>query len=84
MDRATSSKDKLSRRLSSLKVVVDLLYHELDLGKGEQKAITIERPRFEAALTTIELFIEDMEVALRAAGRGDEKSIETMRTGRPA
>ena len=72
MERTASTKDKLSRRLASLKVAVDLLNHELDGGKAE-KAISFERPRLEALVTTMEMFIEDVEDSLKGSRRGEDK-----------
>ena len=72
MERAANTKDKLSRRLSSLKVVIDLLNHELDLAKAE-KGVTLERPRIEAMITSLEVFVEDVEDTLKGGRRGEDK-----------
>lgn len=71
--------DAITRRLSAVKVVVDLFNHELDLGKAD-KAISLERERFEATVTTLEMFIGDLEALLRG-GTGTEgrRVVETTR-----
>lgn len=76
MEKAGSS-DLLSRRLSTVKVVVDLLNHELGLGKSD-KVINIERERLDAAVTTLEMYIGDVEGVLRG-GHDDRRLVETVR-----
>ena len=78
MDKASSgSVANINRRLSAVKVVVDLLNHELDLGKAD-KAISLERDRLDAAVTTLEDFIGDIEAALKGGG-DDRKVVESQR-----
>lgn len=78
MDKAvTSSMDKVGRRLSAVKVVVDLLNHELDLTKDRN--VQLEKVRLEATVSQLELFIEDIELLLRAGSREDKGVIETSR-----
>jgi hypothetical protein len=74
MEKATtSSLDRVLRRLSAVKVVVDLLNHELDLAKAD-RSVNFERERLEATVTTLEMFIEDIEGVTRAAPAAEEKS----------
>lgn len=71
--------DAMSRRLSAVKVVVDLFNHELDLGKAD-KALSFERERFEASVTTLEMFVGDLEGLLRGGSGSDgRRVIETSR-----
>lgn len=73
MEKATvSNMDKVLRRMSSVKVVVDLLNHELDLAKAD-RSVNLERERLEATVTTLEMFIEDIEHLTRATPAGEEK-----------
>ena len=73
MERAGNTKDKLTRRLASLKVIIDLLNHELDLNNNKgDKGVTLERPRLEALVTSLEVFVEDVEDTVRGR-RGEEK-----------
>lgn len=74
---ASSSTDKLGRRLSAVKVVVDLLNHELDLAK--ERTVKLEKVRLEATVSQLELFIEDVEGLLRAGNRDDKGVIESSR-----
>jgi hypothetical protein len=69
--------DKLGRRLAAAKVIVDLLNHELDLSKAD-RAVSLERERLEAVVTTLEMFIEDAE-NLRRGGVDDRRVVETAR-----
>jgi len=71
MEKASGNTDKVTRRLASAKVIVDLLNHELDLGKAD-RAISLERDRLEAVVTTLEMFIEDVESIRRG---GDERRV---------
>lgn len=78
MEKAGNA-DILSRRLSTVKVVVDLLNHELDLNKAD-KVVNLERERLDAAVTTLEMYVGDVETALRG-GLGDERRVvENTRT----
>jgi len=74
---AGDGKEKVGRRLSAVKVVVDLLNHELDLGKAD-KAVSLERERLEATVTTLEDFIGDVEGLLRG-GSEDRRAVESNR-----
>ncbi len=65
--------DNMSRRLSAVKVVVDLLNHELDLGKAD-KAISLQRERLEASVTTLEMFVGDLEGLLKG-GSGEPRRV---------
>jgi len=72
--------DTMTRRLSAVKVVVDLLNHELDLAKAD-KAVSFERDRLEAGVTTLEMFIGDLESLLKGGGATDgRRVVEAART----
>lgn len=62
-------RERVARKLASVKVVVDLLNHELDLAKAE-KAVQLDRERLDAVVTTLEDFVVDVEAALRS---GEER-----------
>ncbi len=74
MEKATiNNMERVLRRLSSVKVVVDLLNHELDLAKAD-RSVNLERERLEATVTTLEMFIDDIEGVTRAAPAAAEPS----------
>lgn len=77
MDKSHTSMDKVAQRLSAVKVVVDLLNHELDLAKD--RTVPLDKVRLEATVTQLELFIEDVEALLRAGTKEDRGVIETTR-----
>lgn len=74
---SNDGKDRVGRRLSAVKVVVDLLNHELDLGKAD-KAVSLERERLEATTTLLEDFVSDVEGILRGGGE-DRRVVESSR-----
>lgn len=75
-----NSMEKVLRRLSSVKVVVDLLNHELDLAKAD-RSVNLERERLEATVTALENFIEDIEGVSRATPANEpSKILETPRS----
>lgn len=75
-----NSMEKVLRRLSSVKVVVDLLNHELDLAKAD-RSVNLERERLEATVTALENFIEDIEGVSRTAPTPEpSKILETPRS----
>jgi|JI102314A2RNA_FD_contig_31_9408014_length_481_multi_4_in_0_out_0_1 hypothetical protein len=79
MDKPTGGTlEKLGRRLNSVKVVVDLFGHELDVNKADRN-ITLERERLDAIVTTLEMYIEDCEALMRGAGSDDRRVIEASR-----
>ena len=75
---AGGNMDKVERRLNAVKVVVDLLNHELDLAKAES-TVNLEKARLDATVTTLEMFIEDVETALRGGGADARRVVETPR-----
>ena len=83
MEKATiTSMDRVLRRVSQVKVVVDLLNHELDLAKAD-RAVSLERERVEATVTSLEVFIEDIEGMMRSAPAAEDnkgKIIEAPRS----
>lgn len=68
-----NSMEKVLRRLSTVKVVVDLLNHELDLAKAD-RSVNLERERLEATVTALENFIEDIEGVSRATPASEPAS----------
>jgi hypothetical protein len=81
MEKSTmNSMEKVLRRLSSVKVVVDLLNHELDLAKAD-RSVNLERERLEATVTALENFIEDIEGVSRTTPAAEPtKILETTRS----
>ncbi len=49
------------RRMSQLKILTRLLEHEVSSGKGQE--VTLDRGLAENMLDTIEIFIDDFEIA---------------------
>ncbi len=68
----------INRRLAAVKVVVDLLNQELDLGKAD-KAISLDRDRLDAAVTLLEDFVGDVAALLKTSGGDDRKVVEPQR-----
>ncbi len=66
--------EKFGRRLSMVKVVVDLLNHELDVAKNE-RTVSFDKERLAATVNTLELFVEDLDSVLRTPGGSDEKKV---------
>lgn len=77
VDKGTDGKDRVARRLAAVKVVVDLFHHELDLGKAD-KSVSIDRERFDAAVTLLEDFVSDVDGVLRG-GAEDRRTVESNR-----
>ncbi|MFG0317485.1 MAG: hypothetical protein ACF8XB_09440 [Planctomycetota bacterium JB042] len=77
VDKGNDGKERVARRLSAVKVVVDLFHHELDLGKAD-KAVSIDRERFDAAVTLLEDFVTDVDHILRG-GADDRRVVESSR-----
>jgi hypothetical protein len=63
MERAGIAKagSDVVRRTAPLKVMIGLLYRELDAAKGSD-AVTVNRELFESVITTLECVVEDVEV----------------------
>ncbi len=72
--------ERVGRRLSMVKVVVDLLNHELDVAKNE-RTCNFDKERLAATVNTLELFVEDLDQFLRTPGGSDDskKVVETPR-----
>ncbi len=62
MEKAGSLKggSDVVRRTAPLKVMIGLLYRELDAAKTSD-AVTINRELFESVITTLECVVEDVE-----------------------
>lgn len=60
------------RRMSQVKVLSRLLEHELSSSKGQE--LTLDRCLVENVLDTIEIFVEDFEVA--RGGKVREKRVQ--------
>lgn len=60
------------RRMSQVKVLSRLLEHELSSSKGQD--LTLDRSLVENVLDTIEIFVEDFEVA--RGGKTREKRVQ--------
>lgn len=74
MEKATiGSMDRVLRRLAAVKVVVDLMNHELDLAKTD-RSVSLERDRLEATVSTLELFIEDIEGLTKSVAQAADSS----------
>ena len=81
----------VSRRLHPIRVTVSLLNHELELAKSETE-VTINRDLLESVISTVEIFVEDWELAKgrfqgtsgdKASERndkGEKKFVETAKT----
>jgi hypothetical protein len=79
MDKPTGGTlEKIGRRLNTVKVVVDLFGHELDVNKADRN-ITLERERLDAIVSTLEMYIEDCESLLRVGGGDERRVIEATR-----
>ncbi len=80
MEKATGgAAEGIARRLSAVKVVVDLFNHELDLHKAD-RAINLDRERLDSMVTTLEMYIGDIEGLLRSTGGTEERRVvETTR-----
>jgi len=61
--------NEVVRRTAPLKVMIGLLYRELDAAKSSD-AVTVNRELFESVITTLECVVEDVEV--RAGGAKPE------------
>ena len=64
----------VGRRLSMVKVVVDLLNHEIDAAKAE-RTVSLEKERLAASVNTLEMFVEDLEAVLRQPGGLEDKKV---------
>lgn len=59
----------VQRRMSQLKVLARLMEHEIGAGKGQD--VTLDRNLAENLLDTLEIFIDDFEIA--RGGKAREK-----------
>lgn len=71
------------RRLSQLKVLARLVEHELSAAKGS-KDINLERDLVENLLDTVEIFIEDFEVAHTGVARERTAARASVDANKPA
>jgi hypothetical protein len=60
----------MHRRLAQIKLASRVLEHELDLAK-EGKDVTLDRQLAENLLDTLEIYIEDFDLAAGAPARAD-------------
>ena len=60
------------RRVAPLKLMIGLLYRELDAAKTSD-AVTVNRELMESLITTLECVVEDVET--RAGGKTDVRAI---------
>jgi len=60
MEKAIKSGSDVVRRTAPLKVMIGLLYRELE-GTKSVDAVTVNREIFESVITTLELVVEDVE-----------------------
>lgn len=66
------------RRMSQVKVLARLLEHELSSAKGQD--LTLDRNLVENMLDTIEIFIDDFEVARGGKAREKRGQVESKPT----
>ena len=74
MEKASSLKggSEVVRRVAPLKLMIGLLYRELDAAKSDA-AVSVDRALFESVLTTLECVVEDVET--RAGGKVEERRV---------
>jgi len=74
MERAASLRggSEVVRRTAPLKVLIGLLYRELDAAKSGD-AVTVNRELFESVITTLECVVEDVEV--RAGSKSESRAL---------
>jgi hypothetical protein len=65
----------VGRHLSQLKLMTRLMEHEVDAAKGGRE-VAVDRHLMENMIDTLEIFIEDCEVA-SGAQRTDRKPVST-------
>jgi len=63
---------EITRRVAPLKVMIGLLYRELDAAKSDA-TVNLDRALFEATITTLECAVEDIE--LRAGNKTEERRV---------
>jgi len=68
---------EIVRRVAPLKVMIGLLYRELDAAKSGD-AVTVNRELFESVITTLECVVEDVES--RSGGKPEARAL----VGEPA
>jgi hypothetical protein len=69
------------RRTAPLKVLIGLLYRELDAAKSSD-SVTVNRELFESVITTLECVVEDVE--LRAGGKAEARALSSEPAARVA
>ncbi len=72
------------RRTAPLKVMIGLLYRELEGSKGGD-TVTLNRELFESVITTLECVVEDVEVrsTVKSDGRPAGADASRMAVARP-
>ena len=68
------------RRTAPLKVLIALLYRELEGAKSDA-TIGVDRALFESVITTLECVVEDIEV--RGGGKSDDRRVVESNAGAP-
>jgi hypothetical protein len=63
---------EIGRRVAPLKLMIGLLYRELDAAKSDA-TVNLDRALFESVVTTLECVVEDVES--RAASKADERRL---------
>ena len=84
MEKASSLKggSDVMRRVAPLKLMIGLLYRELDAAKSDA-AVSVDRALFESVVTTLECVVEDVEA--RTSGKVEERRVvEAANTSRIA
>ncbi len=74
MEKASSLKggSEVVRRVAPLKLMIGLLYRELDAAKSDA-AVNVDRALFESIVTTLECVVEDVEV--RSGNKAEERRV---------
>lgn len=74
MEKVSSLKggSEVVRRTAPLKVLIGLLYRELDAAKSSD-AVTVNRELFESIITTLECVVEDVEV--RSGSKSEPRAL---------
>jgi hypothetical protein len=67
MEKTVKTGSEVVRRVAPLKVMIGLLYRELE-GAKSADVVTVDRELFESVLTTLECAVEDIEAR---AARGE-------------
>ncbi len=71
MEKTVKTGSDVVRRMAPLKVMIGLLYRELE-GAKSAEAVTVDRELLESVVTSLECVVEDIEAR---AGRGDVRPV---------